>query len=62
MSSVVGSDRDGPRDPPARYLFRVTVRLEPEPGFDAEPDTFETVLSGSPSSRSRSANCGPARC
>jgi hypothetical protein len=32
-------------DAPARYVFRVSVRLEPEPGFDVEPDTFETVLS-----------------
>ena len=34
-----------PAGPPARYLFRVTVRLEPEPGYRAEPDSFETVLS-----------------
>ncbi|MDS0283586.1 LWR-salt protein [Haloarcula onubensis] len=39
---MAGPDRD---DPPARYLFRVTVRLDPVPGYSAEPDTFETVLS-----------------
>ena len=31
-------------DAPARYVFRVTVRLDTEPGFEAEPDIFETVL------------------
>ncbi|MBX0305044.1 LWR-salt protein [Haloarcula salinisoli] len=29
----------------ARYVFRVTVRLDPLPGYRADPDTFETVLS-----------------
>jgi len=29
----------------ARYVFRVTVRLEPAPGYRAEPAEFETVLS-----------------
>jgi len=32
-------------DAPANYVFRVTVRLDPEPGFRAEPNRFETVLS-----------------
>jgi len=32
-------------DPAARYLFRVTVRLDPASGYSAEPDRFETVLS-----------------
>ena len=41
---MAGSD-DGSTEPPASYLFRVTVRLEPQPGYDADPDTFETVLS-----------------
>ena len=34
-----------PADAGARYVFRVTVRLDPEPGYRADPDTFETVLS-----------------
>ena len=34
-----------PTDERARYVFRVTVRLDPEPGYRADPDTFETVLS-----------------
>jgi len=29
----------------ARYVFRVTVRLDPEPGVDVDPATFDTVLS-----------------
>ncbi|WP_324663831.1 LWR-salt protein [Haloarcula sediminis] len=37
---MTGSD-----DPAASYLFRVTVRLDPDSGYRAEPDTFETVLS-----------------
>jgi hypothetical protein len=41
----VTADLTDPADAPARYVFRVTVRLDPEPGFGAEPDTFETVLS-----------------
>jgi len=32
-------------DVPARYVFRVTVRLDPDPGYSVEPDTVETVLS-----------------
>ena len=36
----MAADKEG-----ARYLFRVTVRLDPEPGFEADPDAFETVLS-----------------
>ena len=32
-------------DAPARYVFRVTVRLDPAPGYSAAPATFETVLS-----------------
>jgi len=34
-----------PADAGARYVFRVTVRFDPEPGYRADPDTFETVLS-----------------
>jgi len=34
-----------PTDEGARYVFRATVRLDPEPGYRAEPDSFETVLS-----------------
>jgi len=29
----------------ARYVFRVTVALEPTAGYSADPDRFETVLS-----------------
>ena len=36
---------DDAPDPRASYLFRVTVRLEPAPGYRAEPAEFETVLS-----------------
>ncbi|MDS0259458.1 LWR-salt protein [Haloarcula sp. S1CR25-12] len=32
-------------DAPARYVFRVTVRLEPAAGYATEPAAFETVLS-----------------
>ena len=31
-------------DAEASYVFRVTVSLDPEAGFRAEPDRFETVL------------------
>jgi len=31
-------------DAEASYVFRVTVRLDAEAGFRAEPDRFETVL------------------
>jgi len=40
----VPADADA-ADPAARYVFRVTVRLDPAPGFQTDPDTFETVLS-----------------
>ncbi|QIO23802.1 LWR-salt protein [Haloarcula sp. JP-L23] len=33
-----------PTDAPARYVFRVTVRLTPGEGLAVEPDRFETVL------------------
>ena len=32
-------------DAPARYVFRVTVRLDTATGYSAAPETFETVLS-----------------
>jgi len=34
-----------PAEEGARYVFRVTVRLDPGAGFRTEPDSFETVLS-----------------
>jgi len=34
-----------PTEEGARYVFRATVRLDPEPGYRAEPDSFETVFS-----------------
>ncbi len=34
-----------PTEAGARYVFRVTVRFDPRPGYRADPDTAETVLS-----------------
>ena len=42
---MAGTDRRGSDDRPARYVFRVTVRLDPAQGYSASPDKFETVLS-----------------
>ena len=39
------TDVPDPADAPARYVFRVSVRLAPAPGFGVAPDTVETVLS-----------------
>ena len=33
-----------PEEAPARYVFRATVRLDPEPGVSADPNRFETVM------------------
>ncbi|MBV0924696.1 LWR-salt protein [Halomicroarcula limicola] len=37
-------DGTDPKAAPARYVFRVTFRLDPKQGVTTEPDRFETVL------------------
>jgi hypothetical protein len=34
-----------PAETGARYVFRATVSLDPDPGYRAEPEGFETVFS-----------------